>query len=173
MIVTSVSIIEKNDGPESESWGDFWRELESKHGTARYHVRGDAMGVAILEAGMQSGKTSVMIGVDLGDCSAVIETSAAMFDAIASGVRGAAERFEGTDERDAQLVEALGTAEEQRGYAAILDTARRELQRAAESRGKRLTDAALDQGAVMFLYRAVVSTAARLNVRTPKGVTDA
>lgn len=92
MQVYSLSIVPKDATPESECWSEFWRKLHEKHGSPRYHVASfNQIGVAFLEGGMSSGKTSVMLSLDLGDCSAVVELSLEALETLVAAGRGAAE----------------------------------------------------------------------------------
>ena len=49
--------------------------------------------VGILEAGMESGKTSVSLLIPNGDGNILVQISAGQFEQIAAAVRGAAQRF--------------------------------------------------------------------------------
>ncbi len=83
MIHTSLKIV-----PANQTEAIFPGTLPAKT------VQGTLEGVAILEGGMESGKTSVMLKVDLPDGSvAIVQTSAAMLLTLAAGCRGAMERF--------------------------------------------------------------------------------
>lgn len=83
MIHTEIKIV-----PKSQTAPIFPGTLPAKT------VQGTLDGVAFLEAGMESGKTSVMLKVNLPDGSvAIVQTSSAMFLTLAAGLRGAMERF--------------------------------------------------------------------------------
>jgi hypothetical protein len=59
-----------------------------------HYVEGSNVAVAILEKGMQSGKTSLTFLFDLPDGKhAGFQMSADMFESVAAALRGARERF--------------------------------------------------------------------------------
>lgn len=56
---------------------------------------GELIAVGILEQGMTSGNTSIMLFIEHPDGLTTLQLSARVFESLASAVRGAMQRFEG------------------------------------------------------------------------------
>lgn len=70
-----------SDTPEDKIWMEDvdrdWQELDS-----------DALHIGILRGGMQSGDVSLMIRIDVGDKSYVLQQTAKNFEAVMGAIQG-------------------------------------------------------------------------------------